>query len=125
MSTCRIVSLAALLWFSTLVGVQAQQFRVTDVPDTLRQAVIEQLQKTLVYPELAIWQFDYMQPYPTEGVAVCGRVNYPNSTRRYVGYLKFFAHMRDGHVIKAGIVSPSVRDDPVLSNATAYKIACS
>ena len=119
---------AAILCLGAPCAMHAQEApksRVTDVPETIRNAVIDRLQKNFVYPQLTIWKFDYMQPYPTEGISVCGRVNYLNSTRRYVGELNFFAHIRDGKVVQAGIVSHSVREDPVLGNADAYKIACS
>ncbi len=99
--------------------------RVDVVPDDIRQEVIAQMQRTFVYPQLVIWKFDFMQPYPTDGMAVCGRVNFPSSTRRYIGEQAFFAHLRNGKVAESGIVAQRQNEDPVLANAAAYKIACS
>ena len=98
--------------------------RVDDVPDDVRQAVIDRMQRTFIYPMLVIWKFDFIRPYPTDGIAICGRLNFPDSTRHYVGEQPFFAHMSGGRVTESGIVARRQNEDPVLANANAYKIAC-
>ena len=126
MRRLHVLALAAPLCLGSLHPSLAQTLtgRVPDVPDDIRQIVIEKLQKTFIYPMLTIWKFDFMQPYPTEGVSVCGRVNFANSTRHYIGEQNFYAHLRGGKVFEAGIVARRAQEDPVLGNATAYKVAC-
>ncbi len=98
--------------------------RVTDVPDELRQAVIYHLQHDFVYPDLVVWDFQFIQPYITGGIAICGQLNLADSTRRYVGMQPFYAIYVSGNVTSAGIVAKRQNEDPVLSNRAAFKIAC-
>lgn len=98
--------------------------RSDDVPPEVRQAVTDRFARGFLLPNTVMWKFDYTQPYPTGGLAVCGRVNYQNSTRRYVGEQPFFARLQDGRVIQSGIVARSKIEDPVHANANAFAIAC-
>ncbi len=95
-----------------------------EVPDDLQHAVIEHLQHTFIYPDLVIWHFKYMQPYPTSGIAICGTLDLPDSTRRYEAAQPFYARYLDGRVLESGIVSPRQNEDPVASNRAAQEIAC-
>jgi hypothetical protein len=119
-----LASVACLACLNGARGQAVPKGRVENVPDDIRQAVIAEMQRTFVYPQLVIWKFDYMQPYPTEGIAVCGRVNFPSSTRHYVGEQQFFAHLTNGEVIGSGIVAHRQNEDPVFASAAGYKIAC-
>ena len=119
-----VLALGSVAYLSAAHGQVIPKGRVEIVPDDVRQAVIAATQRTFIYPQLVIWKFDFIQPYPTDGIAVCGRVNFPNSTRRYVGEQPFYAHMIGGQVIESGVVAQRQNEDPVLANAAAYKIAC-
>ena len=103
---------------------QSAPGRSDDVPQALRQAVMDKMARGFVLPDSVVWKFDFTQPYPTGGTSVCGRVNYQNSTRRYVGEQPFFARLLSGRVIKAGIISPSKIEDPVHAVADAFAVAC-
>jgi hypothetical protein len=98
--------------------------RSDDVPPDMQQAVIEKFARSFLLPQLVMWDFGFMQPYPTGGIAVCGFVNYPDSTRQYVGKLPFFARFQAGRIVQAGIVARSHLEDPVHASADAHKIAC-
>ena len=99
--------------------------RSDDVPADMRQAVIDHFARSFLLPQLVLWDFQFRQPYPTGGIAVCGGVNYPDSTRQYVGKMPFFARFQSGRIVQAGIVAKSHVEDPVHANANAFKIACS
>jgi hypothetical protein len=98
--------------------------RSDDVPADMQQAITDHFMHSFVLPQLVLWDFRFLQPYPTGGIAVCGTVNYPNSTRQYAGKVPFFARFENGRIIQAGIVARSHFEDPVHANANAYKIAC-
>ncbi len=119
-----VAASAGLLMAAQLHAQPKPNGRVTDVPDNVRQAVIDHLQHTFVYPDLVIWHFEYMQPYPTGGLAICGNLDLPDSTRHYERAQPFYAHYVDGRVVESGIVSPRQNEDPVFSNRAAFGIAC-
>jgi hypothetical protein len=96
----------------------------TEVPPAMRQLVIDHFAKSFVLPQLVIWKFDYAQPYPTGGTAVCGRVNYPDISRRYVGEQPFFVRFKDGVLVESAMMSRLAIDDPVGASRHAYTIAC-
>ncbi len=98
--------------------------RSDDVPADMRQAIADHFARSFLLPQLVRWDFLFLQPYPTGGTAVCGLVDYPNSTRQYVGKLPFFARFQNGRIVQSGIVARSYMEDPVHANANAYKIAC-
>ncbi len=105
-------------------GGAARLGRSDDVPQAFRQAVIDKFARGFMLPQTVLWKFDYVQPYPIGGFAVCGRVNYQNSTRKYVGEQRFFARLQDGRVTQSGIVARNKMEDPAHANADAYAIAC-
>jgi hypothetical protein len=95
-----------------------------DVPAWIKQAVKDHYARQFMMPDVVIWKFDYTQPYPTGGTAICGRVNYTNSIHRYVGFQRFYALIKYHRLIESAIVSVSLMEDPVHASADAYAIAC-
>jgi hypothetical protein len=95
----------------------AQDSNGEDITQSMRDAVEAYFHKTLIHPELAIWKYDFTRPYPS------GRVNYVLSTRRYFGFLPFFARFSGGTLVEGGIAVPPYVD--VLQGMThAYDVAC-
>jgi hypothetical protein len=98
----------------------------TDIDDLSVEAkdlIKEKLKKIFMYPDLVLWKYDSLRPYPTGGVAVCGQVNYPDSTRAYTGYRPFFAVIRDGKLFSADVPAREDRD-PRQEWLAAFHIAC-
>jgi hypothetical protein len=98
--------------------------RSQNIPADKQQAIIDHFAVNFVLRDMVIWKFVFSQPYPTGGIAVCGTVNYPDSTRRYVGSRPFYARFVDGKIVTATIVVSGSRNDPAHASADAYKIAC-
>ena len=108
------LSLIPLAWLALIVPAQGQpapKGRVSDVPDDVRQAVIDRLSKTFLYPQLVIWKFDFAQPYPTGGTSIWG----PTTTR---------APRPDGRIVQANIGAARQNEDPGGADATGYQVAC-
>ena len=104
-------------------GAHAPNLNVDDLSAAAKQTIKDRFRPSLILPELALWKFDELRPYPTGGVAVCGRVNFPSSTRVYTGDKPFYALFQHGQITAAAIVE-RIEEDPVRATASAWAIAC-
>jgi hypothetical protein len=95
-----------------------------DITPAMRQTIRDRFRKIFMLPDTVLWRYDFTRNYPTGGISVCGRVNYQDSTRRYVGFLKYYARFTDGKIVDTGILPRNANQDPVHANADAYRIAC-
>jgi len=95
-----------------------------DVPVDTKRLIQSHFAPTLVLPATAIWRFDGMKPYGGGGDMVCGKVNFQNSTRRYIGFLGFYAVIRNGKVGISGIEAENVMQDPTGAFKFAYHNFC-
>jgi hypothetical protein len=95
-----------------------------NIPIETQTLIKARFRNTFLLPELVQWKFDFTKPYPTGGIAVCGRVNYQVSTRRYVGFRPFMALVVDGRVTDHRIVPGVYAEDPTYASLAAYKVAC-
>jgi hypothetical protein len=93
------------------------------VPPDLQRITMEHFLPSFVYPDLVQWEWDSAKPYPLGGTAVCGKVNFPNSNRRYLGYKEFYALVVDGKYQEGGIVGNNVQD-PAGAIGFAYRTVC-
>jgi len=58
-------------------------------------------QQSLVNPDTAQWSFDLVRSDP-RGTLICGRVDYMNSAKIYVGARRFYIILRPGAKASAG-----------------------
>jgi hypothetical protein len=75
-------------------------------------------------PDTALWRFDGVKPYAGGGDIVCGKVNFQNSTRVYMGMMGFYAVIRSGKVGLAGIEATNAMEDPTGAFSFAYHNLC-
>ena len=94
------------------------------VPPETRRLVEDHFASSLVLPATALWQFVSIRPYIGGGDIVCGKVNFQNSTRRYIGYLGFYAVVRNGKVGISGIEAANAMQDPTGAFKFAYQSFC-
>ncbi len=95
-----------------------------DVPLKTQRLVQQHFAPQLVLPATALWRFDVIKPYQGGGDIVCGKVNFQNSTRRYIGYLGFYAVVRNGTVGISGIEAENTMEDPTGAFKFAYQNFC-
>jgi hypothetical protein len=96
-----------------------------DVPPDIRQAVIARLSPQFAVKETAIWEFDSLTPYILGGTLVCGKVNFQNSLRRYMGMLPFYIVVkRGGATGDSGIMPLNLEDDPTGTQYATYRKIC-
>jgi hypothetical protein len=96
---------------------------VDDLSADAKQVIKDHFRKNFMLPDIVLWKFDYLRAYPTGGTAVCGRVNFPNSTRQYVGYKPFYALFQHGDLTGSVIVARE-EADPERASPKSYNIAC-
>jgi hypothetical protein len=118
---CAVLLLMGLSWAGTA---RAADGNAAHLPRETRDLVKASFREIFLLPDQVHWEFDVVRPYPTTGTSVCGRVNYEDSTRHYVGFRLFFAVLVDGHVTDHRIVPDSYVADPTYTNLQGYKIAC-
>jgi hypothetical protein len=102
----------------------AEDDNAAHIPLETRKLIKAKFEDNFLFPELVEWRFDFTRPYPTSGTAVCGRVNYQDSTHGYIGFKPFFALIVDGRVTDYHIVPGVYAQDVTYAGLAAYKIAC-
>ena len=110
--------------FAILSLILAAAAPADPVPVDMQQKIIAHFSPAMVLPQTTIWHFDRMAPFVLGGVTVCGRVNYQNSTKKYLGLEPFYAVVQDGAVNDGGISSNDKLLDPEGSVAFSYKQHC-
>jgi hypothetical protein len=118
-----LLSAAAVALLTAIPPAAAQDGSADDVTQPMKDSIEAYFHKSLLLPELAIWKYDFTRPYPTGGTAVCGRVNYVVSTRRYYGFLPFFVRFKNGKLVEGAIAVPP-KVNPIQAPTYAYRIAC-
>lgn len=113
----------ALFLFAAIPALAAGPDRLP-VPDSIQQLITDHFSQTFLLPNLVNWNFIEMHKYAVGGYAVCGTVNYPDSTRRYVGAAPFFSIIRNGEFQEGEVVTRNALQDPVQATRRAYAIAC-
>jgi hypothetical protein len=94
------------------------------VPADIQQRVIAHFSDAFVLPDTAIWKFDGYPPFPEGGNVACGRVNYQDSTKAYIGYRGFFAVIRGPNIDAANILPRFSRQDPTGAATATYHQLC-
>jgi hypothetical protein len=110
----------AFLLFTMVCGSAA----ANDVSIAYQRLVKAHFAINLPLPDLAIWRFDSVRPYPGGGDIVCGKVNYQNSTRVYMGMLGFYVVIRNDRVGLSGIEANNAMEDPTGAFKFAYHNLC-
>ncbi len=108
-----------------LLLMAAQADAVAAVPVPMQRSIQGYFAPTMVLPALALWRFENIKPYGGGGDLVCGEVNYQDSTRQYLGYLGFYAVVRNGKVTMGGIRAANEAQDPTGAFEFAYSKLCS
>ncbi len=102
---------------------QAAQDTSKDVPADVQQLVEDYFNDRFVYPDTTDWHFDFIAAYPGSERIVCGRVNYQNARRQYVGEKHFFAIFDRKGVNSVGITQDE-NEDRLGEGAFKLKTLC-
>jgi hypothetical protein len=89
----------------------------------LQDGIEAQIIPKLVLPETAIWDFEFIAPYPAGGDVVCGRVDYQSASRKYEGPHRFYAVVRDKRIVTLQLEDPPSTDVSG-QQAAKFKLLC-
>ncbi len=120
----RRMSWATCLFAVLMAALAAPQAFANPVPVPTQRLVQAHFAPILVLPATAIWRFEVLKPYAGGGDLVCGHVNFQVSTRRYLGFLGFYAVVQNGKVANGGIEADSEIQDPTGAFKFAYQTLC-
>lgn len=71
----------------------------------VQDKVIAVIGRQLVKPETARWVFDFIRPDPGGGQIICGKVDYQDSTKKFLGAHRFFVTYSGGKVRQMALES--------------------
>jgi len=114
-----------LLLLGAAQEVQALAAQQANVPQDLKQVVIDHFSPMFVVPQTAIWEFDTMSHYLLGGTLICGKVNYQDSLHHYVGPQPFYLVIKSDHSTGDGDLLPLyVVRDPTGTKRSTYTKVC-
>jgi hypothetical protein len=105
-------------------SVPAKSVPASPVPPDVQKRVIDSFSNAFVYPDTAIWKFDGYPPFAAGGNVACGRVNYQDSTRAYIGYRGFYVVLRGPNIDASSVLPRFPWQDPTGARTNSYHELC-
>jgi len=114
-----------LLLLCAAPKVPAMGAQEVNVPADLKRVVIDHFSPMFVVPQTAIWEFDSISHYLLGGTLICGKVNYQDSLRHYLGMQPFYLVIKSDHSTGDGDLLPLFASrDPTGTKRSTYVKVC-